>query len=420
MDLETDSDPRRQIELAARSAYGRLLAWLVSRSGNIAAAEDALGDALLSALSSWPGAGVPRNPEAWLLSVARRRLIDQHRRQKTQDGAADELIYRAQLQLHKEAAEAVDVPFRTHLPDRRLELLFMCAHPDIPARMRTPLMLQTVLGLSAEAIAALMLLPPSTVSKRLVRLKKSIAGRLAFELPPQESFPRRLGYVLDAVYAAYGTGWDSAPDLGGASTGLAQEAFWLAGLLVRLMPTSAEAKGLYALLCFCESRRPARRSPDGAYVPLEEQDPDQWDQELIEEGEKALWLAAQVKDAGTYQTEAAIHSVHAHRAKSGKLDWPAIHFTYRVLTRLTPSVGAQIGYAASFGRIGDPGGGLGILDALDPKLVQQHQPFWAVRAWLLAELEQTEAARHAYARAIGLCEDAAVRTWLIARQQTLG
>lgn len=416
----TQPDPKERVEIAARESYGRLLAWLVSRSRDITSAEDALGDALLSALSTWPDTGIPRNPEAWLLSVARRRVIDDHRRRATREGAEDALAYAAKLRLHQEAAEAAEVPFRTQLPDRRLELMFMCAHPDIPTPLRTPLMLQTVLGLSAQSIAGLMLLPPSTISKRLVRLKQSMTGTIPFEVPPPDAFPLRLRYVLDAVYAAYGAGWDASLDRNGAGRGMVEEAFWLASLLVRLVPSSAEAKGLYGLLCFCESRRLARRSASGAYVPLEEQDHRLWDRDLIDEGEKALWLASRLHQSGTYQVEAAIHSVHAHRVQTGTTDWSAIHLTYAVLVKQSPSVGAKVGYAASFGRVGDPTGGLAVLDQIDANLVIRHQPYWAVRAWLLAEAGRPASAEDAYQRAIGLCEDAAVRTWLQQQRRLLG
>ena len=414
-------DTRGSTELVARESYGRLLAWLVSRSGDIAAAEDALGDALLTALSSWPVNGIPRNKEAWLLTVARRRLIDNHRRHLTRIDTAEELKYQAQLQLHKEAAEAAAVPFRTSLPDRRLDLLFMCAHPKIPEAMRTPLMLQTVLGLTAEQIAALMLLPPSTVSKRLVRLKKAIVGEIPFEATDAEHYTERLSFVLDAVYAAYGSSWEGeATGLEGRQQqSLASEAFWLAGLLVRLIPDSAEALGLYALLCFCESRRGAQRTPSGAYVPLEDQDCRLWDLRLIKEGESALKKAATLQVPGTYQIESAIHSIHAHRTQTGQTDWNAICFAYEVLIRQFPSIGAAIGYAASLGRLGQTQKGLQILDELNHQPLQHHQPYWAVRAWLLARDGQTEPSKDAYNQAIDLCKNRAVREWLHKQQAKL-
>ncbi|MGF1465006.1 MAG: RNA polymerase sigma factor [Sandaracinaceae bacterium] len=406
-------DARQSVELAARESYGRLLAWLTSRSGSLEAAEDALADALTSALSTWPESGVPQNPEAWLLTVARRRLIDARRRATTRSDAAPAMTYEAQLRLHREAAEATDLPHRMRLPERRLELMLMCAHPDIPEAMRTPLMLQAVLGLNAQQIGSAMMVAPATIGQRLVRVKRHIKERaIPFEVPDASVLPERVRHLLDAVYAAYGTGWESAPDLAGGVRGLAGEAIWLAGLLVRLLPDVAEAKGLYALLCLCESRRAARRTPDGSFVPLEQQDTDLWDHELILEGEKALWLATRQRQAGVYQIEASIHSLHAHRARTGTIDWRGVHCAYRTLVKLYPALGAQVGYAASHGRVGDPEAGLRLLDELPAEATRRHQPYWAVRAWLLGVLGRRGEADASYDRAIGLSEDPAVRAWL--------
>jgi len=414
------SEARDRVELSARESYGRLLAWLTSRSGSIAAAEDALGDALVSALASWPNDGVPTNPEAWLLTVARRRMIDQRRRESVRQGAEADLSLAERLRLHREAAEAFDVPFRSTPPERRLELMFMCAHPEIPAAMRTPLMLQAVLGLTAQEIASALLAVPATIGQRLVRVKRHIVERkIPFELPSRTSLPERLGHVLDAVYAAYGTGWNAAPELCGAKSGLRGEALYLASQLVRLMPHATEAKGLYALLCLCESRRPAQRDAEGGYVPLDQQDTTLWDPDLILEGEKALWLAARAREPGPYQTEAAIHSVHAHRARSGGVDWQGIFHLYEVLVSLYPSLGARIGHAAALGRIGKAEEGLAKLEELDAATVERHQPYWAVRAWLLERRDQFDAAQRAYERAIGLSEDPAVRAWLAKQRERL-
>ncbi|MEL6183266.1 MAG: DUF6596 domain-containing protein [Myxococcota bacterium] len=399
------------VEQVARESYGRLVAWLARRSGDLALAEDAVGDALAVALERWPKEGLPKKPEAWLLVAARRKLIDQRRRARTRDEASDALAAAAR-RLQDEAAEAAEAPFRDQLPDRRLGLLFACAHPDLPENVRTPLMLQTVLGLSAEAIAGPFLAAPSTISQRLVRAKRRIRDLgLAFEVPPAEALAGRLPPVLDAIYAAYGTGWEADPNLG-EDRGLAGEALWLAGLLVRLLPQSGEAKGLYALLCFCESRRSARRSPEVDYVHLEAQDTKRWDHDLILEGEKALWLAARLDDEGPYQAEASIHSVHAHRARGGTTDWVSIEKIYALLVELYPSLGARIGHAASLGRIGRSEDGLAVLEALPEASIARHQPYWAVRAWLLTRLGQVALAREAYARAAGLCTDPAVRAWL--------
>ncbi len=409
----------RAVELAARDSYGRLVAWLTSRCGDLARAEDALGDALERALESWPVSGVPDNPEAWLVTTARRRMIDRARRQQTRDRHAEGVVaHQASVgvgRLQLEAEEALQTPFRTTLPDRRLELVFVCAHPEIPEKMRTPLILQAVLGLDARRIGSAFLVAPSTMGQRLVRAKRRIRDLgLRVELPDGEALVARLPHVLDAIYAAYGTGWNG---LDSGATGLAEEALWLIRLVCHALPQSPEALGLLALISYAESRRAARRDGSGAYVPLEEQDVLQWDAELILEGEKALWIAAKHGRPGPYQLEAIIQSLHAHRARTGTTDWASIRRMYEHLVAMAPSIGASIGLAAAHGRLGDPDRGLAVLDGLPDGPVASHQPYWAVRAHLLGQSgAAAELTQAAFDQAIGLCEDPAVRTWLQARR----
>ncbi len=380
-------------------------------------AEDALADALAEAVRRWPEVGVPDNTEAWLLTVARRRLIDEQRRQGRRADAETKLRTAEQIRLTVSASEAAESPLGSGVPDRRLELLFTCAHPDVDPAMRTPLMLQTVLGLTAEQIGSAMLVAPKTIGQRLVRVKRRIArDGLPFEIPPDDQLPERLTYVLDAVYAAYGVGYDDANDAASAAAGLAGEAIWLAALLVQLLPEHAEPKGLYALLCLSEARRPARRDAAGRFVPLEEQDTAMWNQDLIESGEIALWRAAQQGQSGRFQIEGSIQSMHAHRARTGVTDWVRIGEAYRLLLRVSPSLGAAIGCAAALGRTGRTTEALTVLDGLDVDRVERHQPYWAVRAWLLASAGQD--ASGAYDRAIGLTADDAVRTWLLDQRTT--
>lgn len=408
----------QDVELAARESYGRLLAWLTSRCGSIAMAEDALADALAVAVRKWPDDGVPDNPEAWLLTVARRRLIDEQRRLARHADAEAKLRNDQHIRLNLEAVETNDMPLQPGIPERRLELMFMCAHPDIPTAMRTPLMLQTVLGLTAEQIGSAMLVAPATIGQRLVRVKRKIVDLgLPFEVPEGEALAGRVEHVLDAIYAAYGAGWEEPHDASAAASGLAGEAIWLAALVVELLPDVAEAKGLYALLCLCESRRPARRDPDGGFVPLEDQDTSLWDRALIESGELALWRAAAQGQAGRYQVEASIQSLHAHRLRSGATDWRAIAEAYEVLVSQFPTLGGVIGYAASLGRTDRAAQAMALLDELDADRVVRHQPYWAVRAWLAGEIGDRETAIGAYDHAIGLSEDPAVRDWLISRRR---
>lgn len=361
---------------------------------------------------------MPDNPEAWLLTVARRRLIDEGRRGATRQQTVERLGRDPRLRLTNEATEAVDGTLLTGLPDRRLELLFLCAHPDVPDGVRTPLMLQTVLGLTAEQIGSAMLVRPATIGQRLVRAKRQIVERaIPFEVPDDAELPERVGYVLDAVYAAYTAGRDAVPGQADAADGLVGEAMWLAGLLVDLLPDEPEGEGLYALLCLCESRRHAGRGTDGEFVPLEEQDPADWNVDLIRAGEAALRRAAERGRPGRYQLEAAIHSQHADRLRTGETDWAAINGGYELLVRCCPTLGAAIGYAASLGRVGRPDDGLVVLDDLlagrTGEQLTRHQSHWAVRAWLAAEAGRTDDADTAYDRAIGLTADPAVRRWLV-------
>ena len=252
------------VERVARESYGRLVAWLAAHCGDLALAEDAMGDALSAALSTWPEQGVPSDPQAWLLTAARRRVIDRVRRQQTRDHGMD--------RLRQQAEEIQTSSLGGGLVDRRLELLFVCAHPEIDAQIRTPLMLQTVLGLSAQRIGSAFLLSPTTLGQRLVRAKRRIQELgLSMELPAPRELQERLTFVLEAIYAAFGTHWDHQQQ-----GTLDREALWLASLLATHLPQSAEAKGLYALILFCSARQEARRTSAGDFVPLHQQDTALW------------------------------------------------------------------------------------------------------------------------------------------------
>jgi RNA polymerase sigma-70 factor (ECF subfamily) len=365
-------DARRAAALAARASYGRLLAYLARRSRDLAAAEDALGDAFVAALATWPRDGIPERPEAWLLAAARRRLLDagRHAGVRTRAWPALEAV----VDEAQGAASSVD-----GFPDERLALLFVCAHPAIDEGMRTPLMLQTVLGLDAARVAAAFLVPAPTMGQRLVRVKTKIrdAG-MRFEVPGPDELAPRLGSVLGAIYAAYGSGWD---DVAGADTrrrGLAEEAIWLGRLVARLLADEPETLGLLALMLHCEARRAARRDAAGAYVPLSEQDVSRWARPMIDEAEEVLRRASRAGRPGRFQLEAAVQSAHA--------------------AALAETRGAEAGLAA--------------LVAVPAAAVVGYQPFWALRGHLLGRLRRVDEAAQAYARAIALGEDPAVRRFL--------
>jgi predicted RNA polymerase sigma factor len=399
----------RMIERVARESYGRLVAYLSSHTRDVASAEDAFSNALVAALTNWPRDGVPQNPEAWLLTAARHSLIDAIRHQHVV------LASEPTLQLLKESS--TEAALSTEFPDERLKLLFVCAHPAIDPAMHTPLMLQTVLGLDAARIAQAFLIAPKTMGQRLFRAKTKIrSGGIPFVIPEERDLPERLDAVLEAIYAAFGIGWDDMAGADQRGRDLAQEAMWLARVLLQLMPGEAEVQGPLALMLHCEARRPARRGPDGRYTPLSEQDPKQWSVPLIEEAERHLGEAFTQGRYGRFQLEAAIQSVHAERARSGRTDWAAIVLFYEQLLRISPALGTRAGYAAAVAEANGPEAGLAVLQSIDPDAVSHYQPYWAVRAHLLQRLGKTREASESYDRAIGLAEDPAVREFLLQKR----
>jgi len=401
-----DDDARRAAELAVRESYGRIMAFLSVRSRDVAAAEDALAEALRNALETWPVAGVPREPEAWLLTAARRRLIDQRRHALVHEGAAPSLLAAAE-----EAQEMADDT--SGFPDDRLKLLFVCAHPGIDLMARTPLMLQTVLGLDAARIAAAFLVRPTTMGQRLSRAKTKIrdAG-IPFEVPSASDLPTRVDAVAEAIYAAYGSGWDDVAGLDARRTGLSREAIELGRLLARLMPSEQEVLGLVALMLHSEARREARRDAAGAYVPLSQQDPSRWSRPMMEEAESYLREAASGGRVGRFQLEGAIQSAHAQRLRSGSTDWETIALLYEGLLALAPTMGVSVGRAAAVAEARGPQAGWDLLAAVPRAEATSYQPYWAVAAHLLASLGRKAEAGDAYELAIGLCEDPAMRDWL--------
>jgi predicted RNA polymerase sigma factor len=402
-------DTHRTIEQIARESYGRLVAYISSHTRDVASAEDALSDALVAALRSWPRDGLPQNPEAWLLTTARRALIDVIRHQQVVLAGEPTLLL-----LKENSTEAT---LSTEFPDERLKLLFVCAHPAIDPATHTPLMLQTVLGLDAARIAQAFLVSPTTMGQRLVRAKTKIRdGGIQFEIPQERDLPQRLDTVLEAIYAAFGIGWDDMVGIDQRGRDLAEEAIWLARVLLQLMPGEAEVRGLLALMLHCEARRASRRGPDGQYIPLSEQDPKQWSLPLIEEAESHLAEAFKHGRCGRFQLEAAIQSVHAERARSGRIEWQAIVRFYEQLTRISPTLGTRTGYAAAVAEANGPEAALVILDAIDLDVVSGYQPYWAVRAHLLQQLGRTLEALQAYDRATGLAEDPAVREFLLQKR----
>jgi RNA polymerase sigma-70 factor, ECF subfamily len=402
----------RAAERVARDSYGRLVAFLAARTRDVAGAEDALGEAFAAALRMWPSDGVPDNPDAWLLTVARRRQTDSIRRRQTRI-AGEEHVKLIADEIDAAAEEAEGIP------DRRLALMFACAHPAVERGMRAPLILQTILGLTADDISAAFLIPPATMGQRLVRAKTRIkdAG-IPFTVPEREELPERLDAVLDAIYAAYAKGWSEVGDSGVPE--IADEAIWLGRLVVSLLPDAPEAKGMLALMLYAEARRPARRDATGAYVPLETQDVNLWDDSQIAFAEQMLRAASAGGPTGRYQLEAAIQSAHIARRAMRVDNWPIIVKLYDHLLALTQSPVVTLNRAVALAEAETPDAALAAIEPLaSDKRMLDYQPYWAARGHLLARVRRRAEAAEAFTVAIGLTTDDAVRTYLQAQLHRL-
>ncbi|TAL66076.1 MAG: RNA polymerase subunit sigma-70 [Burkholderiaceae bacterium] len=412
--VPTDSlEASRAAEGAARRSYGKLVAFLAARTRDVAGAEDALSEAFAAALTQWPERGVPDQPEGWLLTVARRRMVDAVRQRRQDETTAD------YFGLLEELAEPESV--EASLPDRRLELLFACAHPGIEQAARAPLMLQTVLGFDAATIASAFLVAPATMGQRLVRAKAKIrqAG-IGLQIPGRAHLAERLEAVLEAIYAAYAEGWSDAEGADPRRRNLAGEAIWLGRLVAALLPEQPEALGLLALMLHAQARRAARRDAQGEYVPLALQDTAQWDGAMIDEAEALLRRASQLRAPGRYQLEAAVQSAHCARRWTGGADWAAIVQLYEALQALTGSPVAALNRAVALAETQGVDAGLEALEALagDVRLAD-YQPYWAARAELLTRSGARAQALDAYQHAIGLEREPAVRRFLQRRAAAL-
>lgn len=397
--------------VAARDSYGRLLTLLAASTSDLAAAEDALADAFERALRTWPSRGVPDKPDAWLLTVARNRLRDEWKSARAQrtvplEAAADTLAH----------VDDIDVD---SVPDRRLELMMVCAHPAIEPALRTPLMLNTVLGFTAGQVGRAFSVPPSAMATRLTRAKKRIkAAGIPFRIPDRGDLPVRMASVMEAVYGAYVIDWATGP----AARSLPSGALHLAEALAALAPADPEARGLAALVELSAARAPARAGPGGRFVPLAGQDPSLWDRQLISRAHEHLRAAHARGQLGRFQLEAAIQAVHCARERDGTTDWPTLLPLHRALHAMAPSLGSGVALAAATAETDGPAAGLAALDALlaeaGPR-ARLFQPARATRAHLLDRLGREEEAVAAYEGAISLTHDAAERQYLENRRDRL-
>jgi RNA polymerase sigma-70 factor, ECF subfamily len=399
-------DAHARAALVARASYGRLIAVLAARNGDIVGAEEALSDAFIAALETWPRTGIPDKPEAWLMQAAKNRRIDAYRRNaRSPVMNVDELP--------EVVDEEQDEPMNDVIPDKRLALMFVCAHPAIDASVHTPLMLQTVLGVEAIDIGRSFLVSPTALAQRLVRAKRKIKdAQIAFAIPDRSVMPERLLAVQEAIYGAYALDWLQEQGM----RNLADEAAYLAKLLVELLPNEAEVLGLAALICFSHARRNSRLQK-GRYVPLLEQNTVLWDHPLIAEADAYLQRAMLCRRLGRFQLEAAIQQVHIQGVLTGVMNWKAVLYLTEGLCRLWPTTGAAVSRAVAIAEIAGPEGGLEALNNIEPGMA--FQPLEAARAHLLSKLNRRDEALAAYDTAISLTTEPATRLWLQAKRTAL-
>jgi RNA polymerase sigma-70 factor, ECF subfamily len=393
-----------QIEKTFREEHGRVLAALISQLGDFTLAEDALQDALVNALESWPTSGVPRNPGAWLTTVAKRRAIDRLRRTSTQERTAVML---------DPSADEDEPDMDNSIPDDRLKLMFTCCHPSLALEAQVALTLHTLGGLSTPEIARAFLVPVPTMAQRLARARTKIhnAG-IPYRVPPADLLPERLDALLAVIYLIFNEGYVTTGGDTLTRSDLCAEAIRLCRVLVNLLPyrASAEARGLLALLLLHDSRRETRLDAAGDLVLLGDQDRTRWDRAKIDEGIAILDEAMLLRDPGPYQVQAAISALHAEAATPDETDWAQIAALYGTLAVMMPSPVVEVNRAVAVAMAQSPGDGLRLLHRIEG--VENFYPYHVARADLLRRTNQREAAADAYERALVLCGNSAERTYL--------
>jgi RNA polymerase sigma-70 factor (ECF subfamily) len=395
---------RAQIEATFREEYGRVLATLISQFGDFDLAQDALQDALVNALERWQTDGVPRTPGAWLTAVAKRRAIDRLRRAETQE---------------RHTAIAPDLPATWNepemddsIPDDRLKLMFTCCHPSLALEAQVALTLHTLGGLSTPEVARAFLVSEPTMAQRLARARRKIRNAgIPYRVPPADLLPERLEALLAVIYLIFNEGYVASSGDSLTRRELCGEAIRLGRILVKLLPESAEARGLLALMLLHDSRREARLNATGELVLLDEQDRTQWDQAKIIEGTAVLDEALLLHDPGPYQVQAAISALHAEAETAEATDWPQIAILYDTLVQMVPSVVIEVNRAVAVAMSWGAKTGLELLLRLEEE-ADGFYPYHAARADLLRRTGQYEAAADAYERAVALCTNSAERAYL--------
>ncbi len=390
------------LELVFREEYGRIIATLIRVAGSFDLAEESLQEAFAAAVVSWEKDGTPKNPGAWLTTVAHRKLVDAVRREKTKSDKQPELEYETQRLLTDP-----DLTFfeeGVEYPDDRLRLIFTCCHPSLSQDARVALTLRTLGGLTTTEIARAFLLPEATLAQRLVRAKNKIrVAQIPYQVPPLEILPERLTSVQAVVYLIFNEGYAATAGERLIRNDLCAEAIRLGRVLCELMPDEPENAGLLALMLLQDSRRKARIDESHNLVILEEQDRSLWDREEIEEGLRLVEQALRLHRVGPYQLQAAIAALHAEAKTAVETDWRQIVALYRELMRINPSPIIALNHAAAVAMSEGLEEGLALLEeAGGSGKLESYYVFHAARADLLRRLNRFEEARDAYSRALSL------------------
>ncbi len=369
-------------------------------------------DAFATALERWPRAGVPRDPAAWIVAVARNRAIDRLRHERVR---RDHMAQLAALTFTEDDETDVDELVVTGVPDERLRLIFTCCHPALAPDAQVALTLRMVGGLSTTEVAHAFLVPEPTMAQRLVRAKAKIrAAGIPFRVPPDEALPERLATALDVIYLVFNEGYAASAGDTHVRRALCAEAIRLAATIAELMPDESEALGLYALLLAHDARREARVDASGAVVLLDEQDRTRWDSQGIAQAARLTTRALRLGPAGRYVLQAAIAVEHLRAPTAADTRWERVAACYDRLAALTPDPVVELNRAVAIAQAGDLAGGLARIDALSSVLDGYHY-FHAARADLLRRLGARDPAADAYARALELAGNAAERAFLARR-----
>lgn len=408
----TDTAVARFLDGFARTDRGRLMAALVGQLRDWQLAEDALQDALESALTHWTRNGLPDNPAGWLLQTARRKALDRLRRAANFRSKQADIAYLIDLD------NAVDLMDEQDIPDERLRLIFTCCHPALAQEASVALTLRTLCGLTTEMIARAFVVDPATMGQRLVRAQKkiSLAG-IAYEVPGRAEFAERLAAVHDVIYLVFNAGY-SHSGASGIDIDLCDEAIRLGRLLDKLKPEEPETEGLLALMLLQHARVAARRDASGAFVPLEEQDRSLWNAAQIAEGTVLVDTALGRGAVGPFQVQAAIAAVHAASAKTGQTDWSEIAALYGALEDMRPNPVVTLNRVVALSHARDAAFALSLLEHLRARL-KDYQPFHAVEADLRRRTGDVSGALASYDRAIAMATNDAERQFLAQRRDAI-